>query len=142
MSTRYVSNALIALLGGLVVVLSMALSSASTVGWIAFGIAIGVVAISGLSQLDTHRGLIQRLVDLALVMVGGTLIATSVFFTGTTLTWLVFALALGFVGFALMGLTVHEVESWRAMHGLGELHWLHEHRERRPEVATVGPRAA
>lgn len=144
MSTRYVSNGLISLLGGLLVVFSMAVSAA-TAGWIAFGVAIGIVAISGLVQLDTGRGLVQRLIDLALVMVGGTLIAASVFFTGTTLTWLVFALALGFVGFSFMGLTFHEVESWRAMHGLGELHWLHErreHRGERAEVVTAGPRVA
>lgn len=140
MSTRFASNALIALLGGLIVVLSMALSSTTAVGWVAFGIAIGIVALSGLAQLDRDRGLAQRLLDLALVMVGGTLIAAGVVFTGTTLTWVVFALALGIVGVGFTGLTVHEVETWRTMRGLGELHWLHP--QRRPEVTTAGPRAA
>lgn len=124
MSTRYASNAVSALLGGVVVVLSMALSSATAVGWIAFGIGIGIVAISLLAQLDTHRGAVQRLMDVVLVAVGGTLIGAGVFFTGTTLTWLAFALALGIVGTAFAGLTVHEVESWRAMHQLGQLHLL------------------
>ncbi len=121
MSTRFVTNAAIALLAGLVVVLSMGLSSTTAVGWAAFAIAIGIVAMSLLAQLDTRRGGVQRLLDVALVAVGGTLIGVSVFFTGTTLTWLTFALALGLVGTAFTGLTAHEVESWRSIHQLGQL---------------------
>jgi hypothetical protein len=139
-STKYVTNALIALLGGLMVVFSMAVS-AHVAGWIAFGVSIGLVALSALAQLDVSRGLVQRLVDLGVVATAGTLIGASVFFTGTTLTWLVFALALGVTGLAFTGLTIHEIQSWRAMHGLGELHWLHERRARR-EVPTGGQRVA
>lgn len=123
MSTRYISNALIALLGGLVVVISVSLA-APTVAWVAFGIAIGVVAISLLSQLDSRRGMTQRLLDLALVSLGGTLIGVSVVFGGPAVAWLAFALALGFVGTAFAGLTLHEIAAWRAVHNLSRLHGL------------------
>lgn len=143
MSTRFVTNAAIALLAGLVVVLSMGLSSTTAVGWAAFGIAIGIVVMSLLVQLDTGRGGVQRLLDAVLVAVGGTLIGVSVFFTGTTLTWLVFALALGLVGTTFIGLAAHEVESWRSIHQLGELHALGRRRPgERARVAETEVRAA
>lgn len=142
MSSRFSSNALIALLGGLVVVLSMALGSTTALAWVAFGIAIGVVAIAAIAQLDTHRGMAQRLLDVGTAAVGGTLIAVSVVFAGTTVMWLAFALALGLVGVSFVGLTLHEVESWRASHQLGELHWLAPESPARREVPTAGPRAA
>lgn len=142
MSTRFLSNAVIALLGGLVVVLSMGLSSATVIGWVAFGIAIGVAAISVLSQLDTHRGMTQRLLDAGEVAVAGTLIAVSVVFAGTTLIWLAFALGLGFVGVAFAGLTLHEVESWRAIHELRQLHWLVPDTLPQHEMPMSGTRVA
>ncbi len=148
MSTRYLSNALIALLAGAVVVLSMGLSSATAIGWIAFGVAIGVLGVSVLVQLDTRRGAVQRALDAGLVAVGGTLLAAGVVFGGTTMIWLVFALALGLVGLAFTGMTLHEVETWRAARQLGRLHWLTPEVELRHEVELrretpeAGPRAA
>lgn len=138
MSTRYLSNAVVALLGGAVVVLSMGLSSATAISWIAFGVAIGIVAIAAAVQLDTRRGMAQRIMDLTTVAVGGTLIAVSVVFGGTTVVWLVFALALGLIGLGFAGLTLHEVETWRARHELGQLHWLVPESAGRREVPTVG----
>lgn len=138
MSTRYISNAVVALLGGLVVVLTFALSSSVGVGWVAFAVAIAVVGISVLSQLDRRRGLAQRMLDGTLVLVGGTLIATSIVFGGTTMVWLAFALALGLVGLAFGGMTLHEIESWRAAHWLDELHWLAPE-VRRPAIGEVPP---
>lgn len=141
MSTRYLTNAAIALLGGFVVVISMGLASTTAIGWVAFGVAIGVVGILALAQLDTKRGLTQRLLDGALTAVGGTLIAVSVVFAGTTVMWLAFALALGLVGVAFAGLTLHEISTWRAMHRLGRLRWLGPEAVSQGE-ATAGPRAA
>ena len=40
------------------------------------------------------------------------------------MVWLVFAFGLAFVGIALTGLTLHEIETWRDAHDLGQLHWL------------------
>lgn len=123
MSTRYLSNALIALLGGLVVVTSLTLATVPA-AWVAFGIAIGVVAISILVQLDAKRGLAQRGMDAMLAVTGGAMIVTSRLLGAATVSWVTFALALGFVALAFAGMTLHEVMAWRSGHGLGELHWL------------------
>lgn len=134
MSTRYVTNAAAALLGGTLVVLSMGLSSANGVRWSAFGIAIALFALATLAQLSAQRGSIQRLLDAGLAMVSGTLIGVTFFYGGTRLTWMVFALALAGVMVAFSGLTVHEVETWRQSHELGDIHRLHL----RPHLHHVG----
>ena len=124
MSTRYFTNVVIAVLGGALVVFTQSLSS-SAIRWTGFGIAIAVLLVSLLAQLGAHRGIAQRGLDAVMAVIAGTLIVFSAgAFAGTTLDWLVFGLALGFVGIALAGLTLHEVESWREAHDLGELHWL------------------
>lgn len=140
MSTRYLSNALVALLGGLVVVMSLTLATVAA-AWVGFGVAIGVVAISLLVQLDADRGLAQRGMDAALVAVGAAMIVTSLVLGASTVTWVMFALALGYVALAFAGMTLHEVTGWRSQHGLGELHWLDrapaEHRStRRDHIAA------
>lgn len=122
MSSRYFSNALIALLGGFVVVVSQALT-ASVVGWIAFAIGIAVVVISAVAQLDRGRGFSQRLLDLPMVALGGLAMAFGVGATGAVQTWTSFAFALGWVGLSFVGLTLHEIASWRIRHGLSALRW-------------------
>ena len=59
MSTRYFTNAFVALLGGLVVVGSQAFAS-TALAWLAFGIAIAVLGLSVLVQFDSQRGVAQR----------------------------------------------------------------------------------
>lgn len=142
MSTRYLTNAAIALVAGFLVVISRALHSSTGVAWVAFAVAIGVVAVSAFAQLDRRRGMTQRLLDAAMATTGGTLIAVSVVFGGTTVAWLVFALALGLVGVSFVGMTLHEIANWREIHELERLRWL------APEEVTEGrgvatpPRAA
>ena len=123
MSTQYLSNALIALLGGFVVVTSLVLAPTSAT-WVGFGIAIAVVAVSLLVQLDLKRGMAQRGLDAVMFATGATMIVLSLVLGGATVGWVLFGLALGFVALSMTGLTLHEVLSWRSEHGLGELHWL------------------
>ena len=59
MSTRYFTNVLIAVLGGALVVFTQSLSTGA-VTWTGFGVAIGVLVVSLLAQLDSHRGVAQR----------------------------------------------------------------------------------
>lgn len=137
MSTRYFTNALIAVLGGALVVFTQSLGT-GPVKWIGFGVAIGVLAISLLAQFDAERGLAHRTLDAVMGVTAATLIVfTAGAFSGITLLWLVFAFGLGFVGIALAGLTLHEVESWRAAHNLGELHWLRAERKQAGQVPRV-----
>lgn len=143
MSTRYFTNVLIALLGGTLVVLSQTLG-ASVVGWTGFGVGIAVLAISIVAQLDLQRGTAQRGLDAAMAVTAATLIVFAAgAFSGATLVWLVFAFGLGFVGIAVAGLTLHEVETWRAAHDLGRLHWLAPARDHRAgEVGRPADRVA
>ena len=63
--------------------------------WSAFGIAIGIVGITVMAQLDARRGFAPRVLDIGLVLTAGTAIAATVVFAEATMTWLVVALALG-----------------------------------------------
>src|SRR6266536_1271675 len=93
MSTRYLTNAAIA-------------------------IAIAVVLIVAVAQFDRSRGAVSRTLDGVLGALGIWTIVASQIFTGSAVMWLSFAEALGFVGLAFIGLTVHEVDTWRTLHGL------------------------
>ena len=120
MTSRYFTNVIIALLGGLVVVGSQVFPPA-TVAWLAFGVAIVALGISVLAQLDSQRGLDQRALDGAMAVISAILVVLSLVFAGVTVTWLAFGLALGLVGVAVVGLTLHEIETWRSAHHLGQL---------------------
>jgi hypothetical protein len=132
--SRYFTNVVIALLAGLVVVGTQAFA-APTVAWLAFGIAVGVLATSSVAQLDRSRGLVQRIFDGAMAITATVLIVFSLVFTGTLVTWLAFALALGFVAIALAGTTWHEIETWLSTRQTGEVR--HLSTARRPVEAEV-----
>jgi hypothetical protein len=120
MSSKYLSNLVIGLIGGWIVVASMVFAH-STAAWVAFAFAVGVLAITLGVQLDRSRGLEQRVMDALMGAIGGTMIGVSVVYGGATVKWLVFALALGWLANAVAGLTLHEVSTWRSAHGLAEL---------------------
>ena len=93
--------------------------------WTGFGVAIAILLVSLIAQLDAHRGTAQRGLDAAMAITAATLIVfTAGAFSGTTVVWLVFAFGLAFLGIAVAGLTLHEIETWRDAHDLGQLHWL------------------
>lgn len=117
MSTSYLTNAVSVLAGGFLVVASQTFEP-NVIGWLAVAIGIGVVTILLFTQLDGSRSGIQRLHDVAGLTVAALLIAFGVAFGGQTVRWLTFALALGLVGICYSGLTVHEIQRWRAQHGL------------------------
>lgn len=120
MSSKYLTNLLIALFGGFIVVESLTFSRPGA-RWVAFAFAIAVVGVSVAAQLDRGRGLVQEALDASLLAIGGTMIGISVVYTGTTAQWLDFALALGWLATAVGGMTLHEIESWRLSHGMAEL---------------------
>ena len=51
MTTRFISNIVIALVGAAVVAAAQALSPGAT-GWLAFGAGVGVLGLAGVAQLD------------------------------------------------------------------------------------------
>jgi hypothetical protein len=123
MSTHYITCAPIALLGGFLVVVSQTFAP-TTLQWVAMGVAIGVIVIAVLAQLDRARGGVQRTLDVAIVLDAAALIVFALVASGTAVEWLTFGLALGFVGLAFAGLSLHEMSTWRAQHQLASLRWL------------------
>ena len=120
MSTRFFTNLAIALFGGFVVVASLTFTH-STTAWVAFAFGVAVLAMTVIAQLDQARSLEQRFVDVLMALTASAMVVTSLVYTGTTVMWLVFALALGWVGIAVSGLSLREVSVWRSSHGLAEL---------------------
>ena len=114
MSTRFVTNAIIAVAAGFVVVATQSFSS-STASWIAFGIAIGILALAGLAQVDASRGDVQRILDGIVAIVAAWTIVASVVFDGTTSKWLSLGEGLALVGLALVGLTNNEIREQTAV---------------------------
>jgi len=114
MSTRFLTNGIIALAGGFLVVASQAFASATT-GWVAFGIGIGVLAITCLVQADPSRGLVQRGIDGIVAIVSAWTIIASAVFDGATLKWLTMAESLALVALAVAGLTYNELREQAAV---------------------------
>jgi hypothetical protein len=114
MSTRFVTNAIFAVAAGFLVVASQAFSSSAT-GWIAFGIAIGILAVACLAQADASRGVVQRSLDGVVAIVSAWTIIASVVFHGATVRWLSAGEALALVALALAGLTYNEVREQKAI---------------------------
>jgi hypothetical protein len=117
MSLRFVTNAFLMLAGGLIVVFSQALT-ATTTGWVAFGLAIAIVVGLLAVQAETARPVVQRALDGVVGVLGIWTIIASVVFDGWTLTWLSFAEGLGFAALGLVGLVVHELSTERVVHSL------------------------
>lgn len=114
MSTRFVTNTIVGVAAGFVVVATQSFSS-STAGWIAFGIAIGILALAGLAQVDASRGDVQRVIDGIVALVAAWTIVASVVFDGTTSKWLSLGEGLALIGLALAGLTYNEIREQMAV---------------------------
>lgn len=114
MSTRFVTNTIVGVAAGFVVVATQSFSS-STAGWIAFGIAIGILALAGLAQVDASRGDVQRIIDGIVALVAAWTIVASVVFDGTTSKWLSLGEGLALIGLALAGLTYNEIREQMAL---------------------------
>ncbi|MGA9761109.1 MAG: hypothetical protein WBQ14_01640 [Gaiellaceae bacterium] len=132
MSLRFLTNLTLASLGAALVVFSMALGSA-TVGWIAFGISIGIIALLAAVQPLRGRGIVQRSLDGLVGILAAWTIVASLIFAGTTLTWLMFGSGLGFVGLAYAGLVLHEVRTEHVVHTLAPAEEQERERERERE---------
>ena len=113
MSTRFITNAIVAVAAGFLVVAAQAFAS-STTSWIAFGIAIGTLTVACLAQSDPSRGVAQRSLDGIVAIVSAWTIVASVVFNGATARWLSTGEAIALVALALAGLTYNEVREQKA----------------------------
>jgi hypothetical protein len=115
MSQRFISNVVLAIAGAVVVVASQAFSS-SLIGWLTFGVSLGALVLLAVVQRDRARGRLQRMLDVATGALALWSAVASVVYTGTTLTWLSFGEAIGFVVLAVVGLVAHELSTERIVH--------------------------
>src|SRR6201995_1044108 len=116
LSSRFILDNLFLLAAAFLVVGAMTWS-AGVAGWIAFGVSAGITVIAGVSAVLTDnnaRNLGHGLV--ALVALWSLVAALA--FTGTLLTWLVFADALAVGVLALADLTTHEATTEKVVHQL------------------------
>jgi hypothetical protein len=115
MSQRFISSVALAIAGAVVVVASQAFSSSLT-GWLTFGVSLGALALLAVVQRDRARGRLQRMPDVATGALALWSAVASVVYTGTTLTWLSFGEAIGFVALGVAGLVAHELSTERIVH--------------------------
>ena len=123
MSLRFGLGTLYALAGGFLVVSSLTFA-AGTVGWLAFGVSTGVTVLAagalartGISRVSYGYG--------AAFGIGLWSLIAALIFTGSTLTWLVFADAIALIAVALADLALHEISTERVVHTLD----VHDHSE-------------
>jgi hypothetical protein len=116
LSSRFILDNLFLVAGAVLAVGAMAW----TIGvahWVAFGVSAGVLVIAGLSAVlarQAGRKIGHGLIGLAALW---SLIAALVF-SGTALTWLVFADAILVAVLALGDLTAHEATTENVVHQL------------------------
>jgi hypothetical protein len=117
MSTRYLTNLTLLILGAFVVVVSQAFL-ASTFMWLMFGAGIAAIAIAAPGLAVRSRGFTQRGLDSLTSILGAWTIVAAVVFSGATVTWLGFASGLALVALATIGLTLHELKTERVVHSI------------------------
>jgi hypothetical protein len=129
MSTRFVSNTLLALAGGLVIVATQAFAP-QVVAWIAFGVTgVGVLLLMAATALAPGRGHVQRTLDaVAAVLAAWTIVETLVF-AGMVMVWLTFGTAAAIVAIGAAGLIAHELSTERVVHSLEDLRGAERHTE-------------
>jgi peptidoglycan/LPS O-acetylase OafA/YrhL len=116
MNSRFLTNIVLAFGGGFLIVASQAWSP-SVFMWLMLGGGVLAIALGGAAALP-HRGAAQRTLDVIAALLGAWTIVAALVFAGTVVTWLGFASGAGFLGLALVGLTLHEVSTERVVHSL------------------------
>lgn len=116
MSSRFLTNIVLSILGAFTVVVSMTFAP-STFMWLMLGAGILSVVLAG-GVAIRGRGNAQRALDGTIGLLGVWTIVASLVFAGSAVTWLGFASGVALVGLALIGLTLHELSTERVVHSL------------------------
>jgi hypothetical protein len=116
LSSRFLLDSLFLVAGAFLTVASMAWA-AGTAGWTAFGVSAGVTVLALASAAAAKKGS-RRLGHGLLGLVALWSLVAAVAFSGTALTWLVFADAIAVGVLALADLAVHEATTERIVHSL------------------------
>ena len=116
LSSRFLLDSLFVVAGAFLTVASMAWAS-GTAGWTAFGVSAGVTVLAAASAARTKKTS-QRVGHGLLSVVALWSLIAAVAFSGTALSWLVFADAIAVGVLALADLVVHEATTERIVHSL------------------------
>jgi hypothetical protein len=116
LSPRFVLDNLFVVGGAFLAVVAMAFT-ASVAGWIGFGVFTGLTVLAFVSAVvASATG--QKIGHTILGLVGLWSLVAALAFSGTVLTWLVFADAIALGVIALADLTAHEVTTESVVHRL------------------------
>ncbi|HWG25537.1 hypothetical protein [Actinospica sp.] len=124
LSPRFSLDTLALVGGGFLAVTAMSFS-ASTAGWIGFGVSTLFAVLAAGAAAATRSGS-ARFGHGALALVALWSLIAALTFSGSALTWLVFADALALAAVGLADLTAHEVGTEHVVHSL-EVHNVAEH---------------
>ncbi len=116
LSSRFLLDSLFVVAGAFLTVASMAWA-ASTAGWTAFGVSVGVTVIAAASAAVSKKTS-HRLGHGLIALVGLWSLVAALAFSGPALTWLVFADAIAVGVLALADLAAHEATTERIVHQL------------------------
>ncbi len=116
LSSRFLLDSLFVLAGAFLTVASMAWA-ANTAGWTAFGVSAGVAVLAAASAAMAKKGS-RRLGHGLIGLVALWSVVAALIFSGTALTWLVFADAIAVGVLALADLAAHEATTERIVHQL------------------------
>ena len=116
LSSRFLFDSLFVVAGAFLTVASMAWA-ANTAGWTAFGVSVGVAALAALSIALTRKNS-QRAGHSLLGLIALWSVVASLIFSGSLLTWFVFADAVAVGVVALADLALHEATTERIVHSL------------------------
>jgi hypothetical protein len=116
LGSRFVVDNLFVVGGAFLAVAAMVFT-ASVASWVGFGVFTGLTVIAFLSAVAA-RTTGQKVGHAVLGIVGLWSLAAALAFSGTVLTWLVFADAIALGVLALADLTAHEVTTENVVHRL------------------------
>jgi hypothetical protein len=116
LSPRFMLDNLFLLAAAFLVVVSMKWS-AGVAGWTAFGVSAGITVIAATSAVLARRTAVKFGHGLVALFALWSLVA-ALAFSGTVLTWLVFADAIAVGVLALADLTAHEATTEKVVHQL------------------------
>ncbi|WP_020498120.1 hypothetical protein [Sciscionella marina] len=115
-SARFVVDMLAVLGGAFLIVATMAFGAGAT-GWLGFGVSTAVLVAAAVGALASGR-LDARIGGATLGVVAAWSLIAALVFSGTAMTWLVFADALAILAIGVVDLVVHEARTERVVHQL------------------------
>ena len=116
LSSRFLLDGLYVIAGAFLAVTAMAWS-AGTAGWTAFGVSVGVAIIAAASATLATKSA-QRYGHGLIALVAIWSLIAALIFSGSLLTWFVFADAIAVGVLALADLASHEASTERVVHSL------------------------